>query len=86
MRQVVTARRVLLFPAVPVKDKTAHCEVIMIVPVQVSPVTRHGSSAAGASDKREGVNPSNAQLQCQLCCAIGRDDCGAIVPGCTCPR
>jgi len=58
----------------------------MIVPVQVSPVIRQSSSAAGTSDKKEGVNPSNPQLRCQLCCAIGRNDCGAIVPGCVCPK
>ena len=56
----------------------------MLIPKQSLPIRREVSTAK-ISDVMAGVNPSNWQLQCDLCCANGGGAyCNVVLPGCSC--
>lgn len=57
----------------------------MLLPIQAPPTIRKVSTAK-ILDVTAGVNPSNFQLQCAICCETGRGEaCNSILPGCVCP-
>jgi hypothetical protein len=57
----------------------------MRLPIQAPPTIRKVSTAK-ILDMMAGVNLSNWQLQCALCCEIGGGAaCNTILPGCVCP-